>query len=399
VTASFTIRRATSKDIAALAEHDGRVFGMTYTETDLADLERDLPVERFRLAVDPADDAVVGATGSYAFDVTLPGGATLPVPGVTWVGVAVTHRRRGILRALMAEQHREFVADGMALAALTASEGSIYGRFGYGPTTVHRAAEITRRRAVLRPDLPDTGGVRQVDTEHIRAVGPEIHRRWVAATPGALSRDDRWWRILLADHEHRRYGGTALFHLAHRDGYASFRRELEDGALRVVELVAATAEAHRELWRVLLATDLAETVRHWSLALDDPLPLLLTDPRQVRTTGLRDGMWVRVLDVPAALAARTYPVELDVVLDVRDGFLDSGGRFRLRGGPDGAVCEPVDAPADVEADLTALGPLLFGSGRAVALAAAGLLAAEPAVLRRIDLAFATDRTPKHGTEF
>jgi predicted acetyltransferase len=397
---SYALRRATPKDLAALAEHDGRAFGVHYTEDDLGDIEATLPIERFWLALDPADDAVVGSTGSFDFQVTLPGGATLAMPGVTWVGVAVTHRRRGILRALMIEQHREFLDQGVALSGLTASEGAIYGRFGYGITSTHRAVEITRRRAVLRPDLPDTGGVRQVDTEQIRTIGPDIHRRWAAITPGAVDRDDKWWQTVLRDREQQRGGGTALFHLAHPDGYASFRREHGDRALRVTELFAVTPEAHRELWRTLLATDLTETVTSRSLALDDPLPWLLTDPRQVRTTNLNDGLWTRVLDVPVALSARRYATEIDVVLDVRDGFLDRGGRFRLRGGPDGAVCEPTTDAPDVHVDIRVLGPLLFGGARAAALSWAGLLTADdPAVLRRVDAAFGADRLPRHGTEF
>jgi predicted acetyltransferase len=397
---TFALRRATPKDLPAVVEADGRAFGVHYSEDARTEIERQLDMDRFWLAVDPEDEsAVLGATGSFAFALTLPGGASLPTPGVTWVCVAVTHRRRGILRALLAEQHREFIADGAALAALTASEGSIYGRFGYGPTTSHRGVEIARRRAVIRPDVPDTGGVRQLDTEQLRAVAPEIHRRWVAATPGALSRDDGWWNHLLADHDFQRHGGSALFHLAHRDGYVSYRWDRSERAVRIVELVATTPEAHIALWRTLLAHDLAETITSWSLPLDDPLPWLLTDPRQLRTTSLNDGMWVRVLDVPAALSARRYPVEIDIVLDVRDGFLDRGGRFRLRGGPDGATCEPTTATADVHADVTTLGPLLLGSGRTTQLARAGLLSADPAVSARVDAAFGTDRLPQHGTEF
>jgi predicted acetyltransferase len=208
------------------------------------------------------------------------------------------------------------------------------------------------------------------------------------------------WRSHLADHEHRRGGATAWFHLAHPDGYASYRRLHPERACLVSEVVAATPQAHRELWRALLAMDLVETVRHRSLALDDPLPLLLTDPRQVRTTGLDDGMWTRAVDVAALLSARPYGVEIDVVLDVGDPFLDRGGRFRLRGGPDGAECEPTAAPADAAVDATALGPLVFGGQRTTTLAAAGLLTADdPALLRRLDLAFLTDRLPVHGTEF
>ncbi|MCO1653535.1 GNAT family N-acetyltransferase [Pseudonocardia humida] len=399
MTTSFALRRATSKDLAAMAEADGRAFGVHYTDSDLQEIESVLDPDRFWLAVD-TDDAIVGVTGAFDLHVTVPGGAVLPMPGVTWVSVALTHRRRGVLRALLTEQHREFVEQGHALCGLTASEGAIYGRFGYGPTTANRSVEIDRRRAVLRADLPDTGGVRQAGTEEVRELAPELHRRWAAGVPGAVHRGPAQWTPQLADHEHRRGGATALFHLVHPDGYASYRRLHSERAAVVTEVVATTAQAHRELWRALLAMDLVETVRCRALALDDPLPLLLTDPRQVRTTGLHDGMWTRALDVPALLSARRYGIEIDAVLDVGDPFLDRGGRFRLRGGPDGATCEPTTAPADVRVDATALGPLVLGGQRTRPLAGAGLLTADdPALLHRIDLAFLTDRLPVHGTEF
>ncbi|WP_219418318.1 sterol carrier protein domain-containing protein [Pseudonocardia nigra] len=215
-----------------------------------------------------------------------------------------------------------------------------------------------------------------------------------------MSRSDAWWDDALRDRESRRGGASGLFHLAHPDGYASYRIAPER-TCRVVSLFAATEEARIALWRVLLALDLVETITVPDLALDDPLPHLLTDPRQVRTTGLTDGMWARVLDVPAALSARRYAVEVDVVLDVRDPFLDRGGRFRLRGGPDGAACEPADGPGTaVPVDAAALGSLLLGGERATTLARAGLLeAGDPATLRRLDAAFLADRTPQHGTEF
>jgi predicted acetyltransferase len=406
------LRRATAGELPAIAAADGRGFGFHYRDTDIEDFRPLFEPDRYLLAEDHsggedhADGAaqpgrIVGITGSFPFDVTLPGGATLAVPGVTWVSVAVTHRRRGILRALIEEQHRGFVADGCAVSLLTASEGSIYGRFGYGITTVHRAVEISRRRATFRPGAPDPGGVREVDSTEARLLLPEIHRRWTAGVPGALSRSDAWWDSLLLDREWRRDGGTALFHLVHADGYASYRIDQGERTCRIVELVSVTEEAHAALWRVLLAMDLVETVALWSHPVDDPLQYLLTDPRQVRTTRLRDGLWARVLDVPAALSARRYATEVDVVLDVHDPFLDRGGRFRLRGGPDGAECVRVDmgGPA-VALDVAALGPLLFGGERAGTLARAGLLATDdPATLRSVDLAFLTERVPQHGTEF
>jgi predicted acetyltransferase len=394
------LRRATSDDLPDMAVVDGRAFGVPQTPADLEDFRPLFDPDRYLLACDPDDASIVGVTGSYLFDVTLPGGAALPVPGVTWVSVAATHRRRGILRALLTVQHRELAETGAALAVLTASEGGIYGRFGYGTATVHRSVRIERRRAEFRADAPDPGGVRMVDGEEIRKLAPPIHRRWASITPGAVWRTDAWWDRLLLDRERHRQGSSPLFHLAHPDGYASYRIRRDDDSCVVAEVVAATEEAHAALWRILLALDLTETVHAWSRPAEDPLPDLLTDPRQVRTTGLADGMWARPLDVPAALAARRYAVEIDCVLDVRDPFLDLGGRFRLRGGPDGADCVRTDAAVDIGTDMATLGGLLFGGRRATTLARAGLLVTDdPALLSRFDRALLADRSPQHGTEF
>lgn len=395
------VRRATAADLPAITLADGRGFGVHYSEVDLQDQAKLLDPNRFLVATDPRD-GVVGVAGSVAFDVTLPGGATLPAPGVTWVSVAVTQRRRGILRALIGEQHRAFVTDGAAISLLTASEGGIYGRFGYGVATTDRRVEIQRRRMAFRAGVVDPGGVTQADTAELRLVAPQIHREWAARTPGALSRDEALWDNVLADREHQRHGGTALFHLVHPDGYVSFRRMHDDRGLRIEEIVTATDEAHAALWRVLADTDLVETITAPSHPIDDPLADLLADSRQVRTMSIDDGMWARVLDVPAALSARRYGVEIDCVLDVHDPFLDSGGRYRLRGGPDGAMCEraPHGGGEAVGVDIAALGTLLLGGRRAGTLARAGLVRApDAAVLGRLDRAFLADRVPQHGTDF
>jgi predicted acetyltransferase len=394
------LRRATTDDLRAIADVDARAFGSHQSDSDLEAFRPLFEPDRFLLACDPDSGAIVGVTGSIPLEVTLPGGAVLPAPGVTWVSVDPTMRRRGILRAMFAEQHAGFVADGLALSLLTASEGAIYGRFGYGVTTLDRSFEILRRRAVFRADVPDPGGVHYIDNEAARKHAPDVHRRWCARTPGAVARSDTLWGRWLQDDERWRGGGSAYFYLAHADGFASYRIHHSDDSASVVDLFAATEDAYIALWRVLLGLDLVEKITGWkSVAMDDPLPLLLTDPRRVRTTDVSDGMWSRVLDVPAALAARTYAAEIDVVLDVRDDFLDRGGRVRLRGGPEGATCEPTDAAADIELTVAVLGPLLFGARRATTYARAGLVSAEPAVLRRVDAAFVTDRDPQHGTGF
>lgn len=395
---SPTIRRATEADLPALIAADERGFNARMSEEEIADAATLLPPERFLVAVDPAD-GIVGVTGAYDMAMTLPGGAVLPAPGVAWVSVATTHRRRGILRALMAEQHRGFLDAGMPLSMLTASHTAIYGRFGYGEATRTRWSDIDPRFAEFRADAPDPGGVRFAETAEVGEHAPDVHRRWAARTPGAVARSDAWWARFLLDRPYSRQGGSRMFHLVHPDGWACYRSlHGDNGTTLQADVFAATDDAHAALWRVLLAKELVTTVRT-RLTLDDPLPLLLTDSRLVTTTSTHDGLWVRVLDVPAVLGARRYAVEVDAVLEVRDGFLDRGGRFRLVGGPDGATCEPVTTDADVHLDVADLGSLVTGHRRARTLARAARLTGDGKAIDRLDAAFVPEREPFHATEF
>jgi predicted acetyltransferase len=392
-------RHAVLEDLPAIGTADGRAFGFHYSDTDLDDFRPLFEPDRFLLALEPDGGPIVGITGAFSFDLTLPGADPIATQGVTWVSCATTHRRQGVIRGLLVEQHREFVERGYPVSVLTASEGGIYGRFGYGQAGRRREVRIDRRLARFRSDAPDPGGVRFAGGDDVRRLAPDVHRRWAARVPGAVSRDERWWEHLLADREAFRNGATALFHLIHPDGYASYRVHEDSETCRVVDFFAATDDAHAALWRTLLGIDIVRFVSSEDCPVDDPLPWLLEDPRQVTTTELVDGLWARVLDVPAALAARRYAVEVDVVLDVSDALLELGGRFRLRGGPAGASCERVTAAPDVHLAIGTLGSLLFGVHRAQTMARAGLLAADASVLRRLDAAFAGDREVRHGTHF
>lgn len=394
------LRRATHDDLSAIALVDGRAFGVHCSEQEMDDFRLLFEPDRFVLACDADDGQIVGVTGDFPFTMTLPGGGALAVPGVTWVSVSTTHRRRGVLRTMLTAQHRGFIEDGIAVSILTASEGGIYGRFGYGPAITRRVVEIDRRLTAFRPGAPDPGGVRQVEADEARKHAPEVHDRWCAITPGALSRSPAWWDYLFLDRGFWRRASPALFHLVHPDGWAAYRINHDNQCCRVESLVAATEQAHVALWRVLLGLDLTHTVTTKAFPLDDPLPFLLADPRRVRTVDLVDGVWARLLDVPAALSARRYGTEVDVTIEVHDAFLDRGGRFRLRGGPAGARCDPTDRIPDVHAEIAALGSLYLGGHRAMTLARAGLVqVTEPAVMSRVDAAFTADRSPQHGTEF
>jgi predicted acetyltransferase len=397
----LTIRTATTEDFPEIAAVDGASFGEQFTDEELSDALTLIDPSRFLVAVD--GERIVGVTGDYPFTMTVPGGS-VDVAGVTWVSVDPTYRRRGILRELMHRQLHNYAEAGVAAAVLTASEGGIYGRFGYGAASTTRKAVIDRHRSKLAAPA-DTGAVERVSNARARELLPEIHRRWRAQTPGALNRREAWWDYLLLDREAHRAGMSALFHLVHADGYVSYRvkTDWDDGHPKhlcaITDYVTVTSEAHAALWQVLLGLDLVGNIESYRIPDDDPLPHLLTDSRQVRTTAIADGLWVRPIDVAATLAARSYAVDVETVIDVRDDLFGDG-RYLLRGGPDGATCERSERTSDISLGVAALGSVYLGGVRLETLGRAGKAAADdPAQLTRLDRALLADRTPVHGTAF
>jgi len=315
------------------------------------------------------------------------------------VSVLPTHRRRGVLTALMNRQIEGYAAEGAACAVLMASEGSIYRRFGYGVASTSARVSIERRLAVLRSRV-DSSAVEYLPAAAARERLPELYRRWQLQTPGALSRSDSWWDYLFLDREYQRDGRSERFYLVHPDGYLSYRATEKwtngypDCSCEIVDYRTLTREAHAALWQVLLGMDLFSTIESWQLPTDDPLPFLLTDYRQVRTVARKDGLWLRPVNLPALLAGRRYPLDVEVVLEV------SGERVLLTGGPDGAECRPTDRPAELWLDRAELGSLYLGEHRLRTLHRAGLARVdEPGLLDLLDRAFGTDRSPCYGTNF
>lgn len=389
------IRPASERDFREIARLDGIAFGFSYTEEAYTDVFTDPP----ELLVASDGDRLVGVAGHYPFIMTAPGGAELEVPGVTWVAVLPTHRRRGVLSALMDRLVDGYRAAGHSCAVLMASEGSIYRRFGYGVATTAIKVSIERRLAVLRTPV-DSSAVELLTGEEARKRLPELYRRWQLATPGALSRNEGWWDHLFADRDYQRGGMSEKFYLAHPDGYLSYRaaEKWQDGhpenRCEIVDYRPLTGAAHTALWQVMLGMDLFPRIESWQLPVDDPLPFLLTDYRQVRTVASKDGLWLRPVNLPALLAGRRYQVECEAVLEV------SGERVALTGGPDGATCTPTDSPAQLWLDRAELGSIYLGGHRLRTLARSGLARVDdPALLDRLDLAFGTDRAPRYGTNF
>ncbi|MFH8368922.1 GNAT family N-acetyltransferase [Streptomyces sp. NPDC018031] len=375
-------------------------------------LWRDLTgIERSLAAWDGED--IVGCAAAFGFRMTVPGGSLVPTAGVTMVGVQATHRRRGVLTAMMERQLADIRAAGEPVAALTASEPAIYGRFGYGIATQTLSAEIDTSRVVLRvPEGTDRVRLRMAAPADARDACESVYARRVAARPAMLARAPGWERLPLLDPPSNREGASPLLCvLAERDGevtgYARYavRPVWEpagpEGVVQLRDLEALDPASYAALWRFLFEIDLTSKLMVRSRPVDDPLLQLVSDVRRCRV-GVRDSLHVRLVDLGAALSARTYTAPVDVVLDVEDRFCPwNAGRWRLVGDPKGASCERAadDEPADLRLDVQELGAVYLGGTRLSALAGAGRVAElRPGALAEASTAFGSDVAPwlPHG---
>ena len=349
--------------------------------------------------------AIVGTLGAYSLDFAVPG-ATLATGGTTQVSVRATHRRRGILRAML-QAHLDDVRErGEPLAALWASEAGIYGRFGYGCASELARIEVERARAAFaRPARPE-GRCRLLENEAAQAELPALYETLWRARPGSFARSEAWWRDRhLADPSALRGGASALRRAVYeRDGAArgfiqyrmkmhSDEHGLPRGELIIAELHGADPEARTALWRLALDVDLIDRISWWNAPLDDPLAFLLADPRRAMRR-VRDGLWVRIVDVPRALAGRRYAREGQLTLQVSDPLLPgNSGTWALEGGPQGAKCIRAAGSADLQLDIESLGALYLGGMRPSTLAHTGRIRGEREALARADAMFAWSPLP------
>lgn len=397
------IRGVREDEVTAFLVTIEHAFGHHPDEQELARERSVLDPERCLAAVDEGE--IVGTAVALDLELTVPG-AAVAAAGVSGVGVLPTHRRRGILTALMRRQLDELRDRDVPMAALHASEGAIYGRFGYGLATLAAHLEIeTARSGFLRPD-PPSGRIALVDRDGALAAMPSVFESVRAGRAGFVSRPtEATWRATFADLEAHRAGGGPLFFALHRragtvEGYAAYRvRERwgpagPDNTLHVVELIAATPESCRALWRYCLDVDLVTRVEAGRRPADEPLLHMVLEPRRLRMS-LDDGLWVRLIDVPAALAARRYSREGRLVLDLRDPFCPwNEARFELDGGPDGATCVRTNRPPDLSLDAAGLAAAYLGGVGIRTLERAGRIGEETAgALARADGMFAADQAP------
>jgi predicted acetyltransferase len=354
----------------------------------------------------------VATTGALSFRLCVPGGEAAAA-GVTLVGVNPAYRRRGILRSMMRHQLDDVRARGEPLAILWASEGAIYQRFGYGLATLSCTFEIERSRASFACPAPPEGTVRLVGPDEALAIFPAVHDRVRLETPGMVTRSETWWRWLtLRDTDQARRANGLKFLAVYeaegrREGTAVYRVKPDwddrgpNGKLVALEVLTATPRATRDLWGWLLGVDLVGVVRAVRGPVPHPLQLLLAEPRRLGLT-LGDGIWLRVVDVPSALAARAYRRPDSLVLEIRDPFCPwNAGRWRLEAGEDGrALVQRTTALPDLSLDVGDLGATYLGAIRFSDLARVGRVVESTAgVLLRADELFASARAPWCSTMF
>jgi predicted acetyltransferase len=376
------LRAGTAEDWDAISDLMAYVFHATFDEQTWAVEGSVFEPERSIVAEDGG--VLVGHAAAYTRELTVPGGI-VPAAHVSLVGVAPTHRRRGLLNRMMARQLGEIAeAAREPIAVLWASETRIYPRYGYGMAAQRLAVEVMTRE-IRPPDAPPAGyegKLRLVQPADAVAEFAKVYEQLRPDKTGWSSRDDRWWRFVLADPESARRGATAQHGVVHDTphgptGYAIWRTlnrwdpHGPDGEVRVREVVAADPQTYAVLWRFLLTIDLARTARAGYLALDEPLLHLVDEPRRLGSR-IMDGLWVRIIDLPRALATRRYAAPVDVVLDVTDAQLPGNtGRWRLTAGPGGATCTRTGDPADLACTVLELGAAYLAGPSLGALAAAG----------------------------
>jgi predicted acetyltransferase len=372
-------------------------FGRRATPEDVERFATILPAERVHAAFD--DGAIVGGAGAYLFETTVPGDAAVPTAGVMAVGVLPTHRRRGVLRDLMRRQLGDAHERGEPLAMLFASEGDIYGRFGYGLASIAGAIELPKEHA--RVSEPEPLGRARIleDEEEALEVLPPIYDRVREQTVGMFTRTPAWWRARRF-HGFRPTGGQQVRVVIELDGrpeaYALYRldftaRHMVPGTtLEVAEALGTTPRALAAVWRYLLAIDwIAKIEAEW-MPFDHPLFLWLREPRRMRWSAI-EALWVRLVDVGAALSARSYRDNGALVLDVRDEVCPwNQARWRLADG----VAERTTVEADLRLDVRELGRVYLGGFTFDQLRRAELIdELKPGGVERADELFRTERQP------
>ena len=341
-------------------------------------------------------DKIIGGAHSHRLELSIPGGSAV-IAGVSNVQVQPTHTRRGVMTRMMHHQIKDIYERGEPLAGLFASESIIYGRFGYGVGSLYERWLIDRQHNAYARPYESGGRIVFVDPVDITKELPEVFRRSTIDRPGVFQRPLHHWERDSRAPEHRQGGPGGLFYAAYEDsgrvdGYVTYRTT--GTTLIVNELMAATKEANCALWRFCFDLDRVTSTEALKRPVDDPLPWMLADPRRLQRS-TRDGLWLRLIDVGAALILRRYMHSDRLVVEVRDELCPwNEGRFELEGSAEGATCRNTSGSPDLVIAVSALASAYLGTISFSMLAQAGLADERtPSALLRADRMFAVQYRP------
>jgi predicted acetyltransferase len=389
-----TLRPVTAEELPGYLAQAGLAFNSEPVPRELLEA-RSAAVERERTLAVFEDGAMVGTAGIESMLLGVPGGR-LPAAGIGRITVAPTHRRRGILTDIMRRQLLDVRERGEAVAALFASEGAIYGRFGFGVATYESHLRIARHRNAFRV-ATDLAGLRMVTLAEVMETVLALVDRTVETQPGAVRRSDAIFRYYVRAAQAPGGGEAQVVVRAERDGFVVYERDvhlsipsLDGGSLRVIWLVADNPEAYAALWRYCLDHDLVDEVVAPARSVDEPLRHLLADPRALETR-VWDGLWLRLVDVERALAARAYAAGGSVRLAVEDAFCPwNAGTYEVGG----EGIRRVAAEPDLVLGAEALAACYLGGSRFATLARAGRVEERrPGAAALADGLFAAPRAP------
>ena len=366
-------RNPSEDELRATFESANVAFTAELKDEDFELQKRELPTDRVFGAFD--DGQAVGLAASIAFDMTIPGGV-VPCGGVTYVGVIPSHRRQGVLTELMRAQLDDLHERGEPVAALWASEPVIYGRFGYGIAAPAAFMDAEKAGFAFRDDPGPTGKARLLTKEEARKLFPPIYERARLQRHGMMSRSEARWDARVNDPEHWRDGASPKYFVVveiegQGEAFAMYRvkqkweRGMPEGELRLVDAIATSTEATRELWRYLFGVDLVSRISLWNYDPATPLFLMVKDARRLQLK-LADGIWLRLVDVGEALRRRSYAGDGSVVLELTDAFCPwNEGRYRA-----GANAGPTDDAAELRLTVSDLASAYLGAFSFERLAAA-----------------------------
>lgn len=379
-------------------------FGFDYSDDELERGRWVAEIDRLVAARD-ADGRIVGTSGAYTFGMSLPGGVDAPCSGISVISVRADHRRRGLLSRMMGQLFADADDRGEPFAALWASESPIYGRYGFGPAVPTLDVTIERQHGALHHDGP-VGEVELLDPDAVTDTFPALHEAARRARGGMMTRPAGWWRRLVADPPDARDGaGPLRYALLPGRGFATYRLKPDwgtgapVGTVQLEDLVALDPEATAALWRFVIDTDLAAKVEVVRRPVDDPVRTLLVDPTRA---SFSHGwpLWVRLLDLPAAVAARRYLADGTAVLEVADDLRPANaGRWRIEVADGSAHGERTDAAPDLTMDTSALATVLLGGVRTTQLHLASQVQGGHDAALALDRLLATDLAPTSDLMF